>query len=534
LQPPARVSAITSISPSIPPAEDERSPELLAVRILARERGVVTTESWALSAARALGRAVGRALALPVSLVLGLWVGTFAAPFWSFASMPWFERVLFVVFSPLLGLYFGAEIGWRLLTTGKLRPTPLVAAAFHRYAPVFTLPKALTHHALGIVLVTTYGDVRDVLERDDVFRVDLYNERMQAATGAFFLGEDDGRPYRREESLGMACLGRDEALLRECVGRVAQALVDRALDRPTRTLDVVTEYAHVVVVTFLKDYFGVPDTADERLLDWLETMSFFLFNFWIGGPYRAEAVRAGDEIRNHLLGLVRARMADIEAGRPITEDALGRLVLRLHAASPDKPIDEKLAARTLAGLVSGATVATIGTAVQVIDRLLDLPADLRKKLQHACLTKNDVTVRRFVLEAARFGAYPPTLYRHAAKPFVFAPGTDREKEVEAGAWVVTLPILANYDASVFAHPETFDPARGETRKDQPDPLIFGWARHRCLGEHVAELLIVELVRRLFAKNVTRFPGPQGRLTQGPPGVIPSGDYARRLIVRFNV
>jgi len=47
---------------------------------------------------------------------------------------------------------------------------------------------------------------------------------------------------------------------------------------------VVSEFAHAVQLSLLKEYFGVSDTSDERLLDWLETTSFFIFNFWIGGP----------------------------------------------------------------------------------------------------------------------------------------------------------------------------------------------------------------------------------------------------------
>jgi cytochrome P450 len=491
---------------------------------------VVASESWAKRAATTLLRIVARILALPLGALVGAYAGTCIAPFLLFAPAAWAKRIALVVVSPLLGLYFGAELGWRYLSRGKLEPTALVARAFHRYAPIFTLPKALTHHAMGVVLVTRHRDVREVLERDDVFRVDGYDERMRAASGAFFLGMDAGADYDREHALGAASLGRDDALLREGTGRLAQALVDGALERPSRTLDAVTELAHVVELALLKDYFGVRDTPDERLLGWLQTMSFFIFNFWIGGPYRAAAIAAGGEMAEHLRKLVRERVADIRANRPVIEDALGRMVLRLHGAAPGQPFDEALAVRTLGGLISGATVPAIGTFVQAVDRLLDLPSGLRAQLREAALTSNHVVVRRFVLEAARFSAYPPTLYRHAAKPFVFAAGTDREKEAEQGAWIVTMPILANYDATVFPDPETFDPDRKESK--EPGPLLFGWARHRCLGQHMAEMLMVEMAKRLFAQDVERAPGAAGRIARGPTGQIPDGDYARRLIVRF--
>jgi len=523
-------SAVSSTPPSIPPPGDEHSPELLAARVLSRQRGVVPSESWLRLAATSLVRLSARIFAVPLGALVGAWLGIFAAPFLLLVPSAWAKRVATALLSPLLGLYFGAGLGWRFLSHGKIAATPLLASAFHRYAPIFTFPKALGHHTMGMVIVTRHADVREVLERDDVFRVDGYNDRMSATSGAFFLGMDRGLDYEREHALGAASLGRDHALLKEGAGRLAQALVEGALDRPSRTLDVVSELAHVVQLNLLKDYFGVRDTPDERLIGWLQTMSYFIFNFWIGGPYRAEAITAGAEMGEHLTKLVRERVADIEAKRPVREDTLGRMVMQLYGVSPGKPFDEALAVRTLGGIVSGATVPGIGTFVEAVDRLLDLPSSLRKKLQQAALTQNDVVVRKFIREAARFSAYPPTLYRHAAKPFVFAAGTDREKEAERGAWVVTAPILANYDASVFPDPEVFDPDRKETRETAP--LLFGWARHRCLGEHMAEVLMVEMAKRLFARDVERVSGAAGRLTQGPSGSIPDGDFARRLVVRF--
>ena len=530
---------------------------MLAARVLARDRGVVASESWVRLAFISAARMAARICAVPVGALLGIYVGTFVAPALLVVRGEWVKRIALFVLSPFFGLYFGVSLGFSYLSKGKVDKTLLVAKAFHKYAPIFTLPKALTHQGLGLVVVTRHRDVRDVLARDDVFRVDLYDERMRAAAGAFFLGmdasaDDPGKShpsgcstppgvpqrleaaptgdYDRERALGAAALGRDEAHMKESVGRMAQALVNGALGRPTRTLDVVSEFAHAVQLNLIKEYFGISDTSDERLLGWLETMSFFIFNFWVGGPYRTLAVRAGSELSEHLHELVRERVAEMAHDRPIVDDVVGRMVLRLQAASQGQPIDEALAVRCLAGLISGATVPTIGTLVQVVDRLLDLPAPLRNELKKASLTQNDAVVRRFVREAARFSAYPPTLYRHAASAHLLCPGTDREKSVEQGAWVVMLPILANFDESIFPNPEVFDPYRNET--EETAPLLFGWARHRCLGEHMAELVIVEMVKRLFSRDVERAPGSAGRIQKGEAGKIPDGDYARRLIVHL--
>ena len=53
-----------------------------------------------------------------------------------------------------------------------------------------------------------------------------------------------------------------------------------------------------------------------------------------------------------------------------------------------------------------------------------------------------------------------------------------------------------------------------------------------LVPELAELMMVEMVKRLFAKNIERAPGAAGRLRCGSSGQIPDGDFARSLVVRF--
>jgi cytochrome P450 len=116
-------------------------------------------------------------------------------------------------------------------------------------------------------------------------------------------------------------------------------------------------------------------------------------------------------------------------------------------------------------------------------------------------------------------------------PFVFRAGTAHEATAERGAWVLTLPIFANYDERVFPKSDHFNPLR-EYGKDQ-GPLLFGWAQHKCLGTHMAELLMLEMLKALFVKGIERAPGPDGKVKNGTTGVIPDGDYPARLIVRFD-
>jgi cytochrome P450 len=264
-------------------------------------------------------------------------------------------------------------------------------------------------------------------------------------------------------------------------------------------------------------------------------MSYYLFNLWIGGPYRDAAADAGHQLAAHIRRVVRRRTEDLSNGAPAKDDVLGRMIDVIRNAStsndPKQPSNEEFMVRTMAGLTSGATIATIGLFVGAIDLLLGLPADEREALRKAAQGNDDATVKRFLFEAARFSAYPPTLYRHVLTPFVFHAGTKHEAKAERGAWVLTLPIFANYDQSVFAKPTAFNPMR-EYEKGG-GPLLFGWAQHKCLGAHMAELLMVEMTKALFAKGIQRAPGPDGKLSNGPAGTMPEGDYPGRLVVRFN-
>jgi cytochrome P450 len=515
---------------SAPPEAEDDSIDALAARILARARGVVGPAPSDIGGA--VGRAVGRFVALPLGLSVGAGLGLVLGLLALLIGGTWKTKLVRFLAAPVAGFALGVFIGWRLLVSGRIDALPIVAGLLHRFAPVVALPKAVTHQLLGLVLVTRHDDVRLVLERDDVFRVDGYDDRMRATTGAFFLGMDPGPTYEKEQRLATAAVGKEIEPIRELVAGLSRALVDKAFDR-SRTLDVVSELAQTVQLAVLDKFYGIPNTRDERLIPWLETTSYFVCNFWIGGPYRTAAVEAGRELAAHLRRVIRRRSEELAHGAPSRSDVLGRLLDAIRATSgdPKLPTNEDLAVRTMAGLVSGGTVPTLGLFISAVDFLLGLSADERAALKKAAHLNDDVTVKRFLFEAARFYAYPPSLYRHTTMPYVFHAGEKHEATVERGAWVVTLPLLANYDARVFPNPGTFNPMREYAAGT--GPLLFGWAQHKCLGAHLAELVVVEMSKPLFAKGIARTPGPEGTLKKGPTGVIPDGDFDRRLVVRFD-
>jgi len=514
----------------MPPEAEDDSLDALAAKTLARAKGVVGPGPS--DAAGKLGRALLRSFALPFGIVIGATLGFVVAPLMLVFSGSATAKATRFLFAPFVGLALGATTGWRLLTRGRLHPIPLLAKVLHRFAPVVAFPPAITNRVFGLVLVTNYDDVRLVLERDDVFRVDGYDERMRVSAGAFFLGMERGPIYEKEQRLAAAAVGRELEPLRELVAGLSRALVHSANER-SRTIDVVSELAHAVQAAVLERFYGIPNTRDERLIPWLETTSHFISNVGIGGPYRTAAIEAGRELSAHVRRIVRRRIEAIAHGTAPRQDVLGRLLetIRSTAGDPKLPTNEDLAVRTMAGLVTNSTVPTIGLFISALDFLLDLSADERTAMKKAAHLDDNATVKRFLFEAARFCAYPPTLYRHAVMPYVFHAGSKHEATAARGAWVVTLPLLANFDARVFANPSTFNPMREHA--PERAPLLFGWSQHACLGAHLAELLVIEMAKPLLAKGIGRTPGPDGALHKGQAGVIPDGDFARKLVVRFD-
>ena len=161
---------------------------------------------------------------------------------------------------------------------------------------------------------------------------------------------------------------------------------------------------------------------------------------------------------------------------------------------------------------------TIGLSVGVVDRLLDLPEHQLDDLRKAIKGGNEDRVVQYVREAGRFSTYPPMLYRHAAQAYAFDADGKHPTTVQRGALVVTAPFLANFDPAVFTDPASFNPGRPELKEQV---MLFGWDRHRCLGEYVGLMIMTEIVKALFGCPFAVSPGRLGACRTGPGGSSPT-------------
>jgi cytochrome P450 len=249
------------------------------------------------------------------------------------------------------------------------------------------------------------------------------------------------------------------------------------------------------------------------------------------------AQEAAARLRAHLRGCIDERENTPD---DVPDDVLQRVIDQTRSnAGPGRPLDgpsRDAIASHLLGLLSGSIVATIGTFLGAIDVLVDLPAARLRELREVCQDPGHTErLDRWVDEACRLGgAYPPMLYRIAAQDVALTPEEPEVHLVARGALVVSVPYLANFDLRCFERPWRFEPERFEGPSPAPKPLLFGSGVHRCLAEHLGHTMIREMIRALFARpGVRRLPGAEGHLQRGPKGTIPGGDFARRMLVRFD-
>jgi cytochrome P450 len=400
----------------------------------------------------------------------------------------------------------------------------LACAVLRRFKPILFVGTRIP----GWVVLTRFPDVVEVLERDDVFSVCLYGQRMANTFGPFFLGMDRGPGYDSARAAARAAVrSTDVPRVQERVRDHVHTLVEAARGRGA--LDVIADLAEPVHLGFAADYLGIPgpDGRAADVLRWFRTTTFYIFNFWTGAAFDMAAVQAGGAVREYVDGIVRDRRAGRIAAR---DDVLGRLLgATADPAAAGSGLDDVTVGHTIAGIVSGALEPGIGVFARVLDRLLDLTPEQLAPARRAAHTGDDATLRRFIREAARFSPYPPYAWRYCTRDYMLAAGTPRQRVIPAGSLVVPLLLGAMFDGEVVKNPNAFEPGR-----PQEQYLNFGHGLHECLGQMLGSMMILEMVRAVLAlPRLRRAPGTAGHPRAGSSGTIPEGYYALHFTIQFD-
>jgi cytochrome P450 len=363
------------------------------------------------------------------------------------------------------------------------------------------------------VFVSRLADVQQVLRTHDVFSVRSYGVRMRETAGDFLLGHDDAQHDRDRNLAGQVMKSIDQAQ-GERVFALALATAQKVIQSRLSAgdqLDVVKDLADEIPVAMVADYFGVANPGGRSLLEWVQDMSWYIFNPLASAADRERGVRAGSQLREHVSRLVRA------TPRPTpTRNVLEGLMSATG--------DQAVVVRTICGLVAGSLGPPPRQFVRAVDHLLELEGTERQRLHDAAAAGDRLVVSRFVREASRLCPDPSVLYRTCERSYLL-----NDWPIDAGRMVICLIESALLDESQIDEPLRLRPSR-----PVEEQMMFGLELHRCMGEELGMELLTGMAIPLFAlTGLRRAAGRAGRVQHGELGSYPAQNYPQHLMVGYD-
>jgi cytochrome P450 len=367
------------------------------------------------------------------------------------------------------------------------------------------------------VFVTRFHDIREVLTRYSDFSVRKFGARMRETGGDFFLGRDEGPEYRSpREAAERALADAQPERVYEIALRAASEIVEQRAKAGDH-FDLVEDLAEAIPVRLAEEYFGLTNPGGRALLEWVQLMSWYIFNPYPSREDRERAIEAGAELRDHVHRLIDRRRV-LNAPSSSVVDRL------LQSSFPPSAVET-----ILIGLVAGTLGPPPRLFCNMVDRLLDLRGMRRRWLERAASEGNREQVQKYLLEAGRFGPDPSLIYRTCEKDAMFVPfGSWRAGLIEPGRTVVCWVESALMDGRAIPFPRVFWPGRHESHL-----MLFGYGRHFCMGKDIGLAMLTGMAIPLFRlPGLRRARGRSGRLSNGAIGVFPDQNYPRHLLVRF--
>jgi cytochrome P450 len=262
--------------------------------------------------------------------------------------------------------------------------------------------------------------------------------------------------------------------LRPHVSELVDSMLDAAQERGQ--MDVIADLARPLPSTIICEMLGVPLQDRPMFTDWTAHVTHLLTPQIMTDEIRRLAGEAA-------IGLTQYMTQLIDERRKQPGDDMMSVLIRAEQDG-DKLSPEEVITQCVGLLVAGfeTTIGLIGNGVR---QLLLHPEQLRK------LVENPTLIGSAVEECLRYdGPIPATrrvLHENAALGgYVIPQNTE----------LLLCIASAHRDPEVYADPERFDIARGQTSN-----LAFGGGIHFCLGAHLARLESQIAIGRL----VQRFP-----------------------------
>ncbi|MDB5697884.1 MAG: hypothetical protein JWN69_688 [Alphaproteobacteria bacterium] len=343
---------------------------------------------------------------------------------------------------------------------------------FENYRKLRDLGPLVYLENLGMYVAARYRDVREILERPDVFisgngvmMNDIVNDAFKGGIGLCSDGEEHRR-IRRVEARPLSPRALRE--LRDTIAAEAAAVVDDLTGR--RTFDAATELAQYLPLRIVSTLVGLPEEGRERMLDWAAA------NFDSFGPLSPRASGA--------LGVFQ-EMYDYAMTHCAPEKLKpGSWAAMLHEAADNGEISEneaRLMALSYVAPSLDTTIFAISSAVWLFANHPD---------QWQAVRADPALIPNAINEVIRIESPIQGFSRYAAADFDLDGVT-----VPAHSRVIILFGSANRDERHWGNPEAFD----VRRRDAGDQLGFGHGEHLCIGNNLARMEMAALFQALSGK-----------------------------------
>ncbi|WP_417317506.1 cytochrome P450 [Emcibacter sp.] len=399
-------------------------------------------------------------------------------------------------------LIFGkGTFGEKVSSVGVQHAGMMVLRAFF---PTIVIRKRLitAYENTGTAVVTAAEDVREVVNEDGVFQT-AYAPKMAVLTdgGNFFLGMQDTPQYTNNVSDLRLVANRDD--IPRIITPFIAGEADRIVAGAGGHMDLPQQLTLPVMASLVGEYFGAPGPSPEKMIDWTHAMfRYIFFDFSEASEVKQPAVQAASEMRDYLDQLIAARKS-----APAKDDVLGRC-LKLQEAGMPAMSDHNIRDNFLGMLT--AMVPTIPNATaKVLEVFLDKPEALAGA-QVAALADDDDLLLKYVIEAFRFNPMNPVIFRIAARDYVLAEGTLRQRKIPRGTFVFAANLSAMFDPWAVHAPQQFDVSRSPE-----DYILWGLGLHRCFGEYISHAAMPAFLKPLLKQeNLRRAPGQAGHIQTG--------------------
>lgn len=383
-------------------------------------------------------------------------------------------------------------------------------------SPVHEIPGHEQTTGKPAVLVLKDPDIRHVLAERQ-FTVAPYRRAGDPAQPPpeqprhFVLQTDRGPRHDNARALIEAVLQENDLeRVRSLAVQEARTLLAAAL--PHGRLDLARQYCRHIPLRIVASYFGLPGPDADSMGQWTRAL-FRWFMYMAITRYLAPEATQEDEINtteqqvrrafgSYLQRWLEAIGQGVLQGEHLAADTIAERLVRVFgqrtapffARQTSHPGEIGI---TLVGLANAAVDQVnmaVCNALNVLLGLAQSPNGEDREAWSGALfaarAGDSETLQRYIWEALRFDPPVPFLVREwdGAEPYFFADGM----RIVKGTRVFLAISSVMMDETIVKEPQRFDPHR----PDNPS-LYFGVEPRRCLGQRLAEVQIVEMVKQIL-------------------------------------